>query len=369
MSSRSMWPAIVLVLAEIPCESAMAQVAVQEAAIQERDFFGPLRIRDMGPIGFTRLHMVPDHAVAPQTGMLALELHLAHSNTFATGGEILDFLNERGTREPLSNQDIADIFARPGNAYLFDAALSVYQFTTHFAVNDNWSFYSSLPVYEFGGGRLDNAIERFHDTFGFSDFGRSHVPQNQFLALLELDGEEVVLSAPPKNRGFGDPVVGARYFWKLGEREAVTIEAAHKFATQDPGGFTSTGSPDTALQVSWHKMLVEDAWYVNLAAVRVGNANPFPDRTREVIPSLNIAWEHRAFEKTNLIVQLNVQQSLFSDTGNNELSEDLIQASIGLRHRAGDFVWSYALTENLFTFNNTADLGFHVGFAWVSGVE
>lgn len=338
---------------------------IETTVMQAQDFYGPLRIRDMGPVGFTRLHVVPDHAVQPYAGAFALELHLAHSNTFATGGEVLNFLEERGGRAPLSSQDVADIFARPGNAYLFDAALSVYQLTAHYGLGDRWSVFGSLPVYRYGRGRFDNVIENFHDTFGFSDFGRSHVPQDQFLALLELDGQQVVLTEPPKDSGVGDPVIGARYYWPLREREAVTVQVAHKFATQNPRSFTSTGSSDTAIQFSWQKRLVDNAWYVNVAGVRVGNAAPFPDKTREIIPSLNVAWEYRAFEHTNLVVQLNGQRSLFRDGGETELAENLYQASIGLRHRVGEFVWSYALTENLVNFNNTADLGFHIGFVWI----
>lgn len=357
--------ALLLACSGLSHSQGMAAAGDQQNVIAAQEFYGPLRIRDMGPIGFTRLHMLPDHAIAPYAGAFALELHLAHSNTFATGGKTLDVLKARGSRAALSDQDIEEIFSQPGNAYLFDAALSVYQLTAHYAFDDAWSTYASMPVYEFGGGSLDGVIESFHDTFGFADFGRSYLPRNRFLALLELDGERVVLDEPPKNSGVGDPVLGLRYFWQLDEREAITLEVVHKFATQDPASFMSTGSADSAIQVSWHKKMVENAWYVNLAAVMVGDSEPFPEKTRELVPSLNIAWEHRAFENTNLVIQLNVQQGLFSDGGNTELSETITQASIGLRHRAGEFVWSYGLTENLVNFNNTADLGFHIGFAWL----
>jgi hypothetical protein len=36
-----------------------------------------------------------------------------------------------------------------------------------------------------------------------------------------------------------------------------------------------------------------------------------------------------------------------------------------LRHRVGHHVWTVGVTENLQNINNTPDLGFQVGFAYV----
>ena len=140
---------------------------------------------------------------------------------------------------------------------------------------------------------------------------------------------------------------------------------AHKFSMHSAESFLSTGGSDTGVQVSWHSHGDRNSVYLSLALVRAGRAEPFPEKTRRLAPSLNIAWETRLTENLNAVVQLNGARSLFEDGADPELAANVFQASAGLRHRHGNFVWSYALTENLVNFNNTADFGFHIGFAWL----
>lgn len=329
-----------------------------------QEYYGPLRNRDMGPIGFARLHMLPDHAVAPADGFWAFEAHFSHSNTFAMDEETQDYLRDRGTREPLSAQDVDNILALPGDTFLFDAALSLAQFTLHYGLTDNWSLYGSLPYYRFGGGGLDRTIEDFHDTFGFDTFGRDWLPRNQVNGVVSLAGQRIVLVDAAPQSGLGDPIVGVRYHQRLDENDALSFELAHKFVIQDEKFFRTTGSDDTGFQVSWHHFYDGVAMYLNASIVRIGSANPFPDKTRHVLPQLNAAWEFRATETTNIVFQVNAQRSLFRDGTDPEISSNVYQASLGVRQRHAGFVWSYALTENLVNFNNTADLGFHIGLAW-----
>lgn len=332
------------------------------------EFYGPLRNRDMGPVSFPRLHMLPDHALAPSDGRLAFELHLSSSNTFAMDEETYAYLEQRGDRQALTQQDVDNILALGGDTYLFDGSLDLLQFTTHYGLSDNWSVYFSLPMMRLGGGYMDRTIESFHDNFGFSTFGRDFLPRNQVNAVVSLGGEEIVLLDVPPTSGVGDPVFGIRYYWRAGTRNAFSIELAHKEVIQEPKFFRTTGGSDTGIQLNWHHFAGNSAFYVNASAVKLGSADPFPGNTRSVLPKLNLAWEYRLQEQLNLVLQFNAQRSLFRDGTDPEISSNVYQASIGLRQRHGDFVWSYALTENLVNFNNTADIGIHIGFAWVSGL-
>ena len=341
--------------------SLCAAVAVPA---QAQEFYGPLRNRDMGPVGFSRLHMLPDHAVAPKDGRWGFELHFSHSNTFAMDEETLDYLEARGGRQSLTAQDVQNIQALPGDTYLFDGAVNLTQFTVHYGVTDRWSVYASLPYYKLDGGGLDRVIENFHDTFGFDAFGRDFLPRNQVNAVVSLAGQEIVLLDAPALSGTGDPVFGVRYHHRIDEDDAISVELAHKRVIQDPKFFRTTGSDDTGLQVSWHHFQGNLATYVNGSIVRIGSANPFPRNTRHVLPKINVAWEYRMTPRSNLVFQLNGQKSLFRNGADPEVSANVYQASLGVRQRYGRLVWSYALTENLVNFNNTADLGFHIGLAW-----
>lgn len=333
--------------------------------VAAEEFYGPLRVRDMGPFQLLRLNMLPDHAIAPSQGRYAFEAHLSSSNTFAMDKDVHDYLKERGIRQSIGADDAARIAARTDNAFLFDGSLDYFLFTGHYGFSENFSAYLSLPVHQYSGGFMDHTIESFHDAFGFDSFGRQYISRNQFQALVIVDGDMFYLPGAPIASGLGDPVIGLRYYYPLHERSAVTIEVAHKHAVHDTGSFLSTGSSDVGLQVSWHTRSESDAWYASFAFVHAGRAEPFPVATRRNAPSFNVAWEHRLSSRLNLILQLNGARSVFGEGADDELTANVFQASIGLRQRRGEFVWSYALTENMFNFNNTADLGIHIGFAWL----
>lgn len=328
------------------------------------EFYGPLRIRDMGPFQMLRLNMLPDHAVAPAPGRYAVEMHLSQSNTFAADEDVLDYLQARGRRGELSVDDVRNLRELSEDAFLFDGALGYFQFTGHYGFSDRWSAYLSVPVHYYGGGFLDSTIESFHESFGFDTFGREFISRNDFQAVAILDGDTFYLLERPVQGGFGDPVVGVRYYHPLPEHSALTFELAHKVSVHGTDSFKSTGSSDTGVQASWHAHGERNSLYLSLALVHSGRAEPFPEHTRRLAPSVNIAWENRLAENLNLVLQLNGARSVFEDGADPELTANVFQASIGLRQRHGDLVWSYALTENLVNFNNTADLGFHVGFAW-----
>lgn len=335
------------------------------ASAGAEEFYGPLRIRDMSPFQILRLNMLPDHAIAPRRGRFGLELHLSHSNTFVADDDVLAYLAERGRRAEISRDDFEAIRGRADDAFLFDAAIGYFLATAHYGFSDRWSGYVSLPAHYFGGGFMDSTIEHFHEQFGFDTFGREFISRNDFQALAIIDGESFFLPERPTHGGAGDPVFGIRYYHPLLAHSAFTIEFAHKATVQDPAKFRSTGSSDTGLQVSWHAHGQSNSIYVSAAVVHTGRSEPFPDRTRRISPSLNVAWEARVGRSSNLVAQINAARSLFDEGADAELAADVYQASLGFRQRYGEFVWSYALTENLVNFNNSADLGFHVGFAWL----
>ena len=77
--------------------------------------------------------------------------------------------------------------------------------------------------------------------------------------------------------------------------------------------------------------------------------------------------ELRLTERTNINLQGYMSPSLYSkdETDLRELRANKYQATLGLRHRVDNHVWTIGITENLQNINNTPDIGFQVGFAWV----
>jgi hypothetical protein len=106
---------------------------------------------------------------------------------------------------------------------------------------------------------------------------------------------------------------------------------------------------------------------VDLAAVYyAGQAVPLPQE-EQIVPTLIVGWERKLTTRTNLNLQAYASRSVYrhAQTDLTELLEDKYQLSLGLRHRFENSIVSFAVTENLQNFNNTPDVGFQVGYAWV----
>ncbi len=96
-----------------------------------------------------------------------------------------------------------------------------------------------------------------------------------------------------------------------------------------------------------------------------GSALTSSDRT-QVVPTYIFGYEYSASEKTNIVAQYYVSPSVFTheDTDLEGLLKTKYQISIGVRHRIDASVWTFAITENLFNFNNTPDIGFQIAWGY-----
>lgn len=62
-----------------------------------------------------------------------------------------------------------------------------------------------------------------------------------------------------------------------------------------------------------------------------------------------------------------ISKSVYShdQTDLDELLGEKFQLSLGVRHRIQRFLISFAITENLQNINNTPDIGFQLGLAYI----
>ena len=92
---------------------------------------------------------------------------------------------------------------------------------------------------------------------------------------------------------------------------------------------------------------------------------------KQVIPTLVVGWERQMSARTNMNLQAYASKSVYksSQTDLDELLSDKFQMSIGVRHRFDCCLATFAITENLQNLNNTPDIGFQMGFAWVPRIK
>jgi hypothetical protein len=121
------------------------------------------------------------------------------------------------------------------------------------------------------------------------------------------------------------------------------------------------------VQASLQRLGNRHAFYGNLAAVYyAGTREPAP-QDAQVIPTVILGYEFKWTDKTNLNVQVYVSNSVYKHAQTD--LEDLLgmkyEYSLGLRHRMENWLVSLGFTENVQNINNTPDVGFQLGVAWI----
>src|SRR5262245_4093667 len=161
-----------IVLSCCLCIVAMAYGSL--AGAEEGSLYGLLRSRDLSPFGFLRLDMRPAHAVTIEPGSWAIETELGYQNTWALSPDVEQYLIglESSGRRKIGPAEVEAIEQLPGENYLLDLETATFDLTLHYKLAANWSIYGIVSAITYQGGFLDSTIEQFHDTFGFSSFGR-----------------------------------------------------------------------------------------------------------------------------------------------------------------------------------------------------
>lgn len=341
-----------------------------DAIAAEGVFFGLLRVRDLTPFGFLRLDMRPAYAVAIEPGSWALEAELGYQNTWALSPEVETYLTdlESQGRRDLGPADVAAIQALPGENYLVDQEQASLDLTLHYKFSQLWTGYVTASAVSYQGGFLDSTIEGFHDTFGFSTFGRPAVTRNHVNVIYDLKSAQFVSLGKPTDGGMTDPTLGLRYVgaslpapWRL------SLEAAVKVPVGGRRLLVSTGRTDYGVQASLQRFGNHHAVYMDVAAVYyAGAVEPVPQDSR-IIPTLIVGYERKLTARTNVNIQGYISTSVYSrdQTDLDELLSDKYQLSFGIRHRFEQFAVSFGITENVQNINNTPDIGLQLGLAYL----
>jgi hypothetical protein len=315
--------------------------------------------------------MRPAYAASIQTGSWAIETEFAYQNTWALSEEVEKYLTslETSGRRNLSAMEVEAIRALPGENYLLDLEQAVADVTLHYKFAEAWTAYATISVLSFQGGFLDGTIESFHDTFSFSTFGRPAVARNDLNAIFDLKGAQfVMLGELPTDGGLMDPVLGLRHAgFELSPRWGLTLEGAVKIPVQGRRPLLSTGRTDFGIQASLQWLGDRNALHASAAAVYYAGALIPAPHDEQLIPTFVLGYEFRLTERTNLNVQGYVSESVYSSeqTDLAELTARKYQYSLGIRHRIDSMLFSFALTENVHNVNNTPDVGFQIGVAYV----
>lgn len=334
-------------------------------------FYGMLRSRDLTPFGFLRLDMRPAHAISIEPGSIALEAELGYQNTWALSRNVEQYLTEleaTGQRRKVDAAFVQAIRDLPGENYLLDLESATLDLAVHYKFSSHWSAYAIATVVSYHGGFMDSTIEQFHDTLGFSTFGRHALERNGTNLIYDLKNTQTVLLDPPQSQGFLDPTFGLRYAgFGLPKGWNMSMEVAAKIAVDGERPLLSTGKSDFGFQASLRKLGRRNAVHVDVAAVYYAGQDAPSPQDSQIVPTIVVGWERQFTPRTNVILQGYASKSVYKreQTDLDELLKDKFQLSLGVRHRFDSAIVSFAVTENLQNLNNTPDIGFQLGFGWV----
>jgi len=225
---------------------------------------------------------------------------------------------------------------------------------------DSIEFGIDLPVMSFSSGFMDGFLNRYHDAFGFPDYGRSRRPDNKFLYEVRKNGR-LILRGENGHIGIGDARLSVKKPMVIGD-PAVSIGGEIEFPTGDAESGYGNGSFDAGISVLIDKVVSERVkTYVNLGVVMPGDLKGHQEVDLREFVYGEAALEAMIGKDFNLIGQVLIQGSPWPKTGIGQIDRTAVLLSLGGRYHSGNNCFEFSLTED----PNTAgapDVTFNVTF-------
>lgn len=319
---------------------------------------GPFMQRDQFPVRMLFLGLRPDTGDLLPRRSVRWAVRLDYANTYASTFPVGDTL-------------IADDYyqAAPANEY----RLFVDTESLRVSVDLDWRIASSLqigatmPFLKHGGGFLDGVVEGFHGMFRLSNGGREWAPQNDYGVFVVRDRRFWIRSVESSGFRPGDLVLRVKTpLYRDGGELILSFAGAVKLPTGDLETLTGSGGTDiqASMFATWRpeQHLV---FHANLAHTRLGMATRgegFPLRS---ISTLVLAFEYRTRGRLAALVQTQVNVGPFPGSKLGPLNRTSIEATAGVRYAMSQSLsLDLGVTENLSQYQNTPDVGLHVGIIW-----
>ncbi len=256
--------------------------------------------------------------------------------------------------------------------YRIDAEIHELSVRTCIGVGHRLELSMELPFRYVSGGVLDNLIEGFHRTFGLGNQGRNEYPQNQFAFEINPEGTENGWEYAGKEQlgwHLGNIIVAGSYslFSDRNRKTGVTVTTNVKLPTGTRNEFFGGQSVDVGLSVSWYKGMGQLYWYVSPGIVYYGDGEMIGVVLRQWHFSGLAAVEYHADNsRHSWILQLLMESGIakeFSQFTNN--TYELIFAY--KRRLSPSLVFEVGFLENLFFYDNSPDIGLHLGIVKMFG--
>ncbi len=304
---------------------------------------GPLLLRAQSPLAILRLTPTPEPPVTLRRGQWQATLLTSWNNYFDVD---------------------------PRGRYVIDAEALRFALGAAYAVSSRLEVQAELPVSYRGGGILDRFIQNFEGLLGVPNEQRKAAPRNRYLIEIHgNNGKTFVRTGADAGWGIEDATATARYQLARGTETtpAVVASVLLKFPTGRQASLFSSGGYDAGVGLSAGQRIGRFNLYgsvvaMHYSATELAGVALYPNQI-----SLFAGVEFRDSPKTSWLLQTLVTSPGAEHFG--DFSKDTYEIAVGLKHLLSPSVLLEAsLLENLFIFDNSPDVGFHVGLVWRSPV-
>lgn len=215
------------------------------------------------------------------------------------------------------------------------------------------------------GGLLDKPIEGFHDAFGYVQAGRDAFPRNRFrVVFYPTSGGEVRLDDADTGLDAGDIAFSAR--WALYEGTKWLPAVGLSPTLKIPTGQNEGGGVDGAISFYVSKKIWKAYGYFGLQYTRYGQGEILGISMRPEQWSFLSCLEIPVSDRISLLVQDLIQTGAARHF--YAFSESTHELAAGLKFRFHpEALLEFALIENLFNYDNSPDIGVHLGLSWRFG--
>ncbi len=336
---RPLRPALALAAAALAAAAAAAQgtsVWSSSPAVG----LGPILMRAESPLAILRFSPTPEPPVTLDPGQWQVEMLTSWCNYFDVDPAL----------------------------YTIDAESLRFSLHAAYGFAPRFDVKVALPVAYRGGGILDRFITDFEGLLKVPNEARKQAPRNRYLILIRgQNGQTYERSGGDAGWGIEDATVSVRYQLAEGTatKPAITLSGGVKVPTGRQASLYSSGGYDLAAGVSLGQRLGRFNLYASAFAMHYATTELVGVRLTSTQNSLFAGLEFRKSARTSWVLQ-----GLRTSPGAEHfggLSRNSYELTLGFKHVLGPHLLLEAsLLENLIIFDNSPDVGFHVGLVWRS---
>jgi thiol-disulfide isomerase/thioredoxin len=215
------------------------------------------------------------------------------------------------------------------------------------------------------GGRMDALVQGFHDLFGVDQSGRDEVPKDQFSFHLEPGDSRPDIWLENKDRGSFARSLQVTVQHNVTCGTPRTPAFSYSFTAQYELDSADLTGSDLGLGASVAISRRFGAWYVyGTLGYSWFGSNEFRGLELESTQfTLLAAGEWRFLPRQSFLLQYLATEGLVKDF--SSFSEISHEVTVGWKWEIilGQIL-EVGLVENIITFDNSPDFGFHAGYSW-----